>query len=147
VSSLQPGNILVGSNQLRGYASGALGGTGFVLGNLELRTPFGAPLAGRSTWPIFLRRVHGALFLDAGDAFDRPGELPFSGHAFSWREVRASTGAELRLELVLAYSLRTDLRVGVAQPLGAVLGSGRAADRAIGLSDGVTVYVVLGPSF
>ena len=146
-ASLVPGTIVVGANQLRGYPGGQFGGTGFVLGNLELRVPFGAPLLGRSTWPIFLRRVHGAAFLDAGETFDRPGELGFAGHPFEWRELRFSTGAELRLEIVLAYNLRTDLRLGVAQPLGPLLGSGRAADRAIGLDGRPVFYVVLGPSF
>ncbi|HEY6101421.1 MAG TPA: BamA/TamA family outer membrane protein, partial [Anaeromyxobacter sp.] len=146
-ASLVPGTIVVGADQLRGYPAGALEGTGFVLGNLEVRFPIGAPLLGRSTWPLFLRRVHGALFVDAGDAFDRPGELPFAGHRASAEQLRFSTGAELRLEIVLGYSLRTDLRVGVAQPLGAALGRGRAADRAIGLADDTAFYVVLGPSF
>jgi hypothetical protein len=146
-SALVPGTIVVGADQLRGYEGSAFGGTGFVLGNLELRFPLGAPLFGRSTWPIFLRRVHGALFADAGETFDRRGELPFAGHPFSWPELRASAGAELRLEIVLAYELRTDLRIGVAQPLGAAFGSGRAADRALGLEDGTLFYVVLGPSF
>ncbi|HEY6004039.1 MAG TPA: BamA/TamA family outer membrane protein, partial [Anaeromyxobacter sp.] len=145
-ADLVPGAIVVGGDQLRGYEAGAFAGTGFVLGNLELRIPFGAPLLGRSTWPIFLRRVHGALFADAGDAFDRPGELHFAGHAFGWKEIRASAGVELRLEIVLAYEIRTDLRIGVAQPLGAVLGRGRAADRDLGLKD-VPFYIVLGPSF
>jgi hypothetical protein len=146
-SELVPGTIVVGGDQLRGYESGVFGGTGFVLGNLELRVPFGAPLLGRSTWPIFLRRVHGALFADAGDAFDRPGELRFAGHPFGWKELRFSAGAELRLEIVLAYEIRTDLRIGVAEPFGAVLGRGRAADRDLGLEDRPVVYVVLGPSF
>jgi Omp85 superfamily domain/WD40-like Beta Propeller Repeat len=146
-SALVPGSIVVGADQLRGYEGGAFGGTGFVLGNLELRIPFGAPLLGRSTWPLFLRRVHGAVFADAGDAFDRPGELHFAGHPFGWKELRFSAGVELRLEIVLAYELTTDLRIGVAQPFGALLGSGRAADRVFGLDDRTTLYVVLGPSF
>jgi Omp85 superfamily domain/WD40-like Beta Propeller Repeat len=146
-SSLVPGVIALGGDQLRGYESDAFGGTGFVLGNLELRFPLGAPLLGRSTWPIFLRRVHGAVFADAGETFDRPGELRFAGHPFTWSQLRFSTGAELRLEIVLAYALRTDLRLGFAQPLGALLGSGRAADRALGVGEGPLFYVVLGPSF
>jgi hypothetical protein len=147
-ASLLPDAVVTPPDQLRGYERGALAGTGFVLGNLELRLPLAAPRLGRSTWPLFLRRVHGAVFLDAGDAFDRAGELPFAGHPFDLEELRFSAGAELRLEVVLGYSIRTDVRIGVAAPLGALLGRGREADREIGLpTDPAVVYVTIGPSF
>jgi hypothetical protein len=136
------------ADQLRGYETNALPGTGFVLGNVEVRFPLSAPRLGRSTWPLFLRRVHGAVFVDAGDAFDLPGEVPFAGHGLEAAELRFAAGAELRLELVLGYYLRTDLRIGVARQLGALLGRGRAADRDAGvrLAD-AAVFVTLGPSF
>ena len=145
--ALLPGAIAAPNDQLRGYPRGALGGTGYVLGNLELRFPLASPTRGRSTWPLFLRRVHGAVFLDGGDAFDLPGEVTLAGHRLAADELRFGTGAELRLEVVLGYYLRTDVRIGVAQPLGALLGRGRAADRAIGLDDGPVVYLTAGPSF
>jgi Tol biopolymer transport system component len=137
--ALVPGAIASPPDQLRGYEHGALGGTGYVLGNLELRFPLGAPGLGRSTWPLFLRRVHGALFADAGDAFDLPGELAFAGHRLDLEQLRFSAGAELRLEVVLGYALRTDVRVGVARALGRVLLRDRAGD--------FTAYVAVGPSF
>jgi hypothetical protein len=146
--ALLPGAISAPSDQLRGYPGGELGGTGYVLGNVELRFPLGAPTLGRSTWPIFLRRVHGALFLDGGDAFDRPGELPIAGHALAADELRFGTGAELRLEVVLGYYLRTDVRIGVARPLGALFGRGRAADRDAGIEvEDAVFYLTVGPSF
>ncbi|HEX9308592.1 MAG TPA: hypothetical protein VF894_13950, partial [Anaeromyxobacter sp.] len=88
------------------------------------------------------------LFVDAGDAFDRPGELAIAGHRLAADELRFSAGAELRFEVVLGYYLRTDVRIGVARPLGAVFGRGRAADRARGvdLAD-VAFYATIGPSF
>jgi hypothetical protein len=146
--ALIPGAVTFPSNQLRGYPAGALAGTGYVLGNLELRLPIADPTRGRSTWPVFLRRVHGALFLDVGDAFDLPNQVPIAGHPLSADELRFSFGAELRLEVVLGYFLRTDIRIGVARPLGAALGAGRAADTAIGLDvPEVTWYLTVGPSF
>jgi hypothetical protein len=146
--ALLPGAIAAPSDQLRGYPRSALGGTGYVLGNVELRFPIADTTRGRSTWPLFLRRVHGALFLDAGDAFDRPGEIPIAGHRLAADELRFGAGGELRLEVVLGYYLRTDVRIGVARPLGALLGHGRAADRAIGLPDDAAVfYLTAGPSF
>jgi hypothetical protein len=146
--ALLPGAIAMPPDQLRGYEDGDLAGTGFVLGNLELRFPLAAPRLGRSTWPLFLRRVHGALFVDAGETFDRPGELPFAGHRLDAEQLRFSAGAELRLEVVLGYYLRTDVRIGVARPLGALLGDGRAADRAAGLDPAeALLFVAVGPSF
>jgi hypothetical protein len=142
------GTVGLPANQLRGYPQDAFGGTGYGLGNVELRFPIVSPTRGYSTWPIFLRRVHAAVFMDAGDAFDLPNQPPIAFHPASWQEVRFSTGAELRLEVVLGYYLRTDLRIGVARPLGALLGDGRAADAAIGLHDPELVfYFTLGQSF
>ncbi len=145
--ALLPGAIAAPNDQLRGYPRGALDGSGYVLGNLELRFPIANPTRGRSTWPLFLRRVHGAMFLDGGDAFDLPGEIRLAGHRLAADELRFGTGAELRLEVVLGYELRTDVRIGVAQPLGALFGRGQAADRAIGLDDGPVAYLTVGPSF
>ncbi|ACG73329.1 WD40 domain protein beta Propeller [Anaeromyxobacter sp. K] len=133
----------VAPDQLRGYPYGWLAGTAFALGNLELRFPLLAPVRGYSTWPVFLRRVHGSVFVDAGDAFDLPGELPFAGHPFSWNEVRFAAGAELRAELVLGYWLRTDLRLGLAHGFGRLL-AGEWREPGV---DPVTAYVTVGQSF
>jgi hypothetical protein len=147
-------SLLLGSagpaspNQLRGYPLGAFGGTGFGLGNFELRFPLVAPTRGYSTWPVFLRRVHAAVFMDTGETFDRPGQVVIAGHPASIEELRFSAGAELRLEIVLGYSLRTDLRLGAARPLGALFGAGRAADAEAGLVlPAVAFYVTIGESF
>jgi hypothetical protein len=146
--ALLPGTVTAPSSQLRGYPVGALAGTGFVVGNLELRFPLADPTHGRSTWPIFLRRVHGALFLDGGDAFDLPHQVPIAGHQLSDRELRFSTGAEVRLEVVLGYYIRTDIRLGVARPLGAVFGHGRAQDLAYGIDlPQVAWYVAVGSTY
>jgi hypothetical protein len=146
--TLLPGTASAPSSQLRGYPVGALAGTGFVVGNLELRFPIAEPTRGRSTWPVFLRRVHGALFADGGDAFDLRGQVPLAGHPLSADELRFSAGAELRLELVLAYYIRTDLRIGVARPLGALFGRGRAADRANGVDLApVAWYLAFGSTY
>ncbi len=147
LASFLPGAMAAGVDQLRGYPSGALAGTGFALGNAELRFPIVRPGRGHGTWPLFLRRVHASLFVDAGETFDLPGELRFAGHAFDAAQIRLGAGAEVRLEVVLGYYLRTDVRIGVARALGTVRG-GRAADRDAGIVlDEVVPYVVVGPSF
>ncbi len=131
---------------LRGYAVGSFEGTGYVLANGELRFPLGNPRLGHGTWPLFLRRVHGALFADLGETFDRPGEPILAGNRLSGEALRLGVGAELRLELVLGYFLRTDLRLGLARAMGAPFGGWRAADAWLG-PDEVSPYVILGASF
>jgi hypothetical protein len=130
------------SDQLRGYADGALTGSKFALGNLELRFPILAPQAGRGTLPAQLRRVHGALFLDGGGAFPLRGGAPVS-----WRErVRFGAGAELRLEVVLGYQLRTDVRLGLAQGLGRLIAPWVRGPGADPLAE-TQLYVTIGESF
>ena len=132
------------SDLLRGYAAGQFSGNGTFSATLELRFPLFTPEAGRSTWPIFLRRVHGALFADFGEAFVQGTEKGYAGPDFHWERLRMGAGAELRLETALAYWLLTDIRLGVARGLGKPLG---------GLSptqDPYAIwqwYVTLGPSF
>jgi hypothetical protein len=106
------------SDQLRGYPAGALAGNGVALLNLELRFPLFEPEAGHSTWPLFLRRVNGALFVDAGEAFVAGTERGYAGRGFNWDRLRMGAGAELRLETVIGYWLTTDLRIGLARGLG-----------------------------
>jgi hypothetical protein len=106
------------SDQLRGYPAGLFAGNGVALANLELRFPLASPGWGHSTWPAFLRRVHGALFVDAGETFVHGTERGYAGRDFRWDRLRLGAGAELRLETVLAYWLVADLRIGVARGLG-----------------------------
>jgi hypothetical protein len=65
---------------------------------------------GLSTLPIFARRIHAALFCDAGDAF---------AGRFSLRRVGVGVGAELRFDWAggLAYAANYTLRGGIAQGL------------------------------
>jgi hypothetical protein len=129
-------------NQLRGYADGALTGSKFGLGNVELRFPLLAPEAGRGTLPAQLRRIHGAVFLDGGAAFPLRNGAPIS-----WRErVRFGAGAELRLEVVLGYQLRTDVRIGFAQGLGRLLAPSARGPGADPLAE-TQLYIALGESF
>ena len=91
---------------LRGFSREAFSGESFLLGTLEYRLPLAALERGPWTLPIYLRRLHGAVFSDAGDAFTLRTRSP---------RLHASAGAELRAELVLGWSLVTDLRLGCAK--------------------------------
>ena len=82
---------------------------------VELRFPIFAPELGHSTWPLFLRRVHAAVFADVGEAFVQGTERGYAGPDFHWERLRVGAGAELRLETALAYWILTDVRLGVAR--------------------------------
>jgi outer membrane protein assembly factor BamA len=139
--------VVGGSDALRGYTVGSLLGNGFLLGNVELRFPLFRPELGRTTWPIFLRRIHGAVFLDAGDAFEIGGNPPTPSHRLAASTLQFGAGGELRLELFLAYYLPIELRLGVARGLGPLLarwegGAPQSDPRAT-----TQGYITAGPAF
>ncbi|HCF56905.1 MAG TPA: hypothetical protein DFS52_02775, partial [Myxococcales bacterium] len=94
---------------LRGYAPGAFSGNRYVLGNAEYRFPLLTVDRGLWTLPLFVRRVHGALGVDVGEA----------GERFELRGLKTAVAAEVRTELLLGYNLLTELRVGYARGLSA----------------------------
>jgi Tol biopolymer transport system component len=138
---LSPG--LVAGDELRGYPSGWFEGSGFALANAELRLPVASPELGRTTWPVFLRRIHGAVFADLGETFDVPGALTLAGNSFRTDDLRLGVGAEARLEVALGYYVLTDVRLGVAGALGRVF---RGETREPGVNP-VTVYLTVGQGF
>jgi hypothetical protein len=132
------------SDQLRGYPAGLFAGNGTASASVELRFPMFSPELGYSTAPVFLRRVHGALFADLGEAFVQGTERGYAGPDFHWRRLRVGAGAELRLETALGYWLLTDIRLGVAR------GLGKPLDHLGPRQDPWAIwqwYLVLGPSF
>jgi outer membrane protein assembly factor BamA len=132
------------SDQLRGYPAGAQAGNGIALLNLELRFPLVSPEAGSGLVPVFLRRLHGAVFADVGEAFVHGSERGYAGPDFQWERLRFGAGAELRLETALAYWLLTDLRLGVARGLGRLLAGQGPDDDPLAEWQ---VYLTFGPSF
>ena len=93
---------------LRGFRAGAFRGDAFVLGSAEYRFPLLDVERGAWTLPLYLRRLHGALYADVGDAFT-PGSRDFRLHA--------GAGGELRAEMVLGWILPIDFRFGCARGL------------------------------
>ena len=93
---------------LRGFVGDAFHGTAYALGTAEYRFPILDVDRGAWTLPIYLRRLHGAVYTDVGDAFT------FDHGDF---HLHAGAGAELRAEVVLGWILPTDLRVGCARGL------------------------------
>jgi Tol biopolymer transport system component len=94
---------------LRGYPFNAIRGAQAVLAGLEYRFPLLEVGRGGVSAPLFLRRLHGALFVDAGEAWDDGG--------FDAGRLRTGVGAELRMDLTFSYFLPLTVRLGVAAGL------------------------------
>lgn len=93
---------------LRGYPVNVLRGQKAALASLEYRFPIENMEQGWDTKPFFLRRVHGAVFGEAGSAWDG---------TFHGSLLRKSVGTEVRFDLYFAYYLPITLRVGIAAGL------------------------------
>jgi hypothetical protein len=126
------------ADELRGYPSGLFSGTRLLSGTLELRFPLFDPQWGHATWPLFLRRLSGAAFLDAGAAYTPSPEVELS----LAERLRFAAGGELRFEIVLGYYLTSVLRLGVAQGLGHLLAPSRPDPYTV-----TQLYLTLGESF
>ncbi len=143
VNSALGGAFPAQADELRGYPSGAFAGPTLVSTTTELRFPMFAPQLGHSTWPLFLRRVHGALFLDAGAAFyTRDGAM--GRRLGNLERLRFGAGGELRLEVLLGYQLIADVRLGVARGLGPLLSSSPKPPDPLAETQ---VYLTVGESF
>ena len=107
-----PGDITLGLNDetvtLRGYPANVLRGQKAALGSLEYRFPITNLERGWDTKPFFYRRLHGAVFFEAGNAWDG---------TYHEADLRRSIGAEARLDMTLAYYLPLTIRFVVAKGL------------------------------
>jgi outer membrane translocation and assembly module TamA len=78
------------------------------LASLESRFPVVNIEHGSGTTPFFSRRLHGAVFAEAGNAWDGP---------FHGSDLKRSVGTEARLDMHFSYFLPITLRVGIARGL------------------------------
>jgi hypothetical protein len=90
---------------LRGYRARSIRGQKMAVGSLEYRFPIRNIERGFTTKPFFFQRVHGALFVDHGNAWDTSAEAS---------NYRTGVGAELGTDMTLGYRLRIRVRLGVA---------------------------------
>ena len=93
---------------LRGYPRGRIVGDQFHLLSMEYRFPLLTIEKGYLTFPVYLRRITGALFTDVGNAFF--GD--FTRHGW-----RVGSGAELRFDFKLGYYFESQIQFGVAKGL------------------------------
>jgi hypothetical protein len=73
--------------------------------NVDYRFPLMRIDRGVGTWPAFARVLHGAVFVDAGHAWE---------DRFRRADVRVSLGAELSLDTVVGYVLPVTFTAGAA---------------------------------
>jgi hypothetical protein len=102
-------NVRAGSTgYLRGYPVRVVAGQQYHLANLELRQPLWNIERGIATLPFYVRRLHAAALVDAGDAFE--GEIDPA-------DFKVGVGGAVRLDFTLGYGLPGSLDVGYARGL------------------------------
>ena len=90
---------------VRGLDEDEVVGSYAAVVNVDYRFPLMRIDRGIGSWPAFARVLHGAIFVDAGHAWD---------DTFRWTDVSVSLGAELSLETVVGYVLPVTFTGGVA---------------------------------
>ena len=90
---------------LRGFDPDAVVGTRAAAVNADLRFPIARPQHGAGSWPVFVRALHAAVFMDAGDAWDTTARLA---------DVKVSAGGEISLDTVLGFYLPVTVTAGAA---------------------------------
>jgi Tol biopolymer transport system component len=93
---------------LRGFPPGFSRGTQYQVWKGSYRFPLANLDQGFSTVPVFFRRAKGAVFVDAGGAFE--GYLADA-------DFLASAGAEVQVDAIFGYMLGGTLRLGFARGL------------------------------
>jgi Tol biopolymer transport system component len=107
-----PGDVTLAVDEqsvyLRGYPENSFRGRKAGLASLEYRFPLINIERGAGQAPFFLRRLHGAVFAEAGNAWD---------NEFHSSDAKRAVGAELRLDMSIAYHLPVTLRLVLAKGL------------------------------
>jgi surface antigen Omp85-like protein len=90
---------------LRGYPAYAFIGDSYQVFSAEYRAPLVWIERGYQTFPLYFRRIWGALFLDAGNAYNGRSQP---------QDLKVGAGAEVHFQFNIAYYLNTDLKLGFA---------------------------------
>jgi hypothetical protein len=90
---------------LRGFQSDTVAASRVAIANVDFRFPLRYIQRGSGTAPLFLRTMHSAVFVDAGNAWDQ---------ASRWSDVRVSAGAEVAADTVVGFGVPLSFTAGVA---------------------------------
>jgi Tol biopolymer transport system component len=96
--------------KLRGYPISTIQGRRRLAATLEYRFPFIDIQRGISTWPVYLKNIHTAVFWEGG-----AGAYSFSG--LRAKPLNQSLGSELIADWTMFYSLPFFWKLGLARPL------------------------------
>jgi Tol biopolymer transport system component len=107
-----PGDITINIDDnsvfLRGYPANKYRGQKVALATMEYRFPIQNIEWGGGNTPFFFKRVHGAAFVEAGNAWD---------DVFNRNDVKRSVGAEASMDMTLGYFLPVTVRLGLYKAL------------------------------
>ncbi len=115
-------------SMLRGFDDRSFAGRHIAVASLDYRRPLFRVDRGPGWWPLLVRVLHGALFVDAGNVWNG---------RFSINDTKVSAGGEASVDLVAGYT----------QPLTVTLGSAWTREDAGRLRGGPSVYVRVGRAF
>lgn len=101
-------NVIEQNVYLRGYPFNQYRGQKIGLMSAEYRFPVKNLESGLNNAPLFFKRLHGAVFAEAGNAWDT---------AYSSKDLKRAVGAEARVDISLAYVLPVTARFGIARAL------------------------------
>lgn len=101
-------NVIEQNVFLRGYPFNQYRGQKIGLLSSEYRFPVRNLEKGFSNTPFFFKRVHGAVFAEAGNAWDA---------AYSSKDMKRAVGFEARMDMSFAYALPITVRLGIARAL------------------------------
>ena len=107
-SDAQPGGFgvdLGAIGLLRGFEESDVIGDRAAVVNVDYRFPLAWVQRGLGTWPVFLRSIHGALFADAGHAWDR---------SFRSADIRRAFGGEVSFDTAFGSAVGMTITAGVA---------------------------------
>ena len=90
---------------LRGFSAEDIVGSRASDLNVDLRIPLRQIQRGVGTWPVFLRSVHAAAFVDAGNAWETQ---------FRAADVRTAAGGEISFDTTLIHYTPVTFASGVA---------------------------------
>ena len=90
---------------LRGFDEASTAGHHALVVNVDYRVPVLRIERGAGTLPVFLRTIHAAVFLDAGDAWIR---------RFDAADLKLAAGFELSVDTIVGYALPVTFSAGGA---------------------------------
>jgi Tol biopolymer transport system component len=112
LGGIGPGDMTINIDQnsvyLRGYPANKYRGQKVGLATMEYRFPIQNLESGVGNMPFFFKRLHGAAFAEAGNAWD---------DVFNRKDVKRSVGAEASMDMTLGYFLPVTVRLGLYKAL------------------------------